>query len=188
MLWVLLLVWVLRRVGWSAIRDVLAKVNSVEFGGVRVAIESGVKSAGEARNVAVPSEQRRIVAERLQMAQPRLARTRLLWIDDFPAGNKAEMKVLKDAGATIDVARSDSDAMKQLARGVYDIVLSDIKRGESETAGIRFLPAIRDVPLVPPVIFYVHDSKGAPDGAFGIATRPDELLHLILDALERRGR
>ena len=40
--------------------------------------------------------------------------------------------------------------------------------------------------LGPAVIFYVAESKGPPKVAFGIATRPDELMHLIADALERR--
>ena len=40
-----------------------------------------------------------------------------------------------------------------------------------------------------PVIFYIgiFDPKlGIPGGAFGITNRPDELLHLVLDALERK--
>jgi len=39
-----------------------------------------------------------------------------------------------------------------------------------------------------PVIFYIgypDPSKGVPPHAFGITHRPDELLHLIMDALER---
>ena len=187
LLWAVLLVWVLRRVGWATVRDMLERVSEVEVAGMRVAIESGVKSAAEAQNVAVPLEERTIVAERLRKAQRRVAGTRMLWIDDYPAGNKAEMSVLNGLGATIDVARSDSEARKQLDGGVYDVVLSDIKRGESQDAGIKFLPVIRDAPLGPAVIFYVRESKGTPDGAFGIATRPDELMHLIVDALERRG-
>ncbi|MCY4011313.1 MAG: hypothetical protein OXG82_01215, partial [Gammaproteobacteria bacterium] len=129
LLWAVLLVWVLRRVGWDTVRDVLTRISEVEVAGVRVAIESGVKSAAEARNVAVPLEERRIVAERLRKAQRRLAGARVLWIDDLPAGNEAEMKVLNRLGATIDVARSDGEARKRLDGGVYDVVLSDIRRG-----------------------------------------------------------
>ena len=39
-----------------------------------------------------------------------------------------------------------------------------------------------------PVIFYVgvfEPERGVPGQAFGITNRPDELLHLTLDALER---
>lgn len=185
-LWAIVLVCVLRLIGWSSIRYVIESVKTVEVAGVRVAIESGMRSAAEARNVPVGSEETSIVAARLNKAQRRLAATRLLWIDDYPAGNNAEMGILKDLGATIDVARCDSEARERLNGAVYDIVLSDIRRGETEDAGIRFLPEASGAMLEPPVIFYVGESKGTPDGAFGIATRPDELMHLIVDALERR--
>ena len=186
-LWAGVLVWVLRRVGWTVIRDVFARVNAVEVGGVRVAIETAVKSAARARKVRVGSEERKIVAERLQRAQTRLGAMRFLWIDDFPAGNKPEVEILRDLGATVDLACSDGEARERLGQAAYDIVLSDIKRGAREDAGIRFLPEIEEAMLVPRVIFYVSESKGTPPGAFGIATRPDELMHLIVDAVERRG-
>ena len=187
-LWALLVAWVLWRVGWTTIREVFGRVNVVEVGGVRVRIESGVRNAAAARDVEVPSEERRIIAERLRLAQPRLATMRFLWIDDYPAGIEAEAKVLKALGATIDLACSDAEARKRLDGAVYDIVLSDIKRGQRDDAGIRFLPEVGNAVLAPSVIFYVGESKGTPYGAFGIATRPDELFHLIVDALERQGR
>ena len=186
-LWALLLGWVLQRVGWATIRNVVRSVSAVEVAGVRVEIESGVESAATERGVEIPTEERKIVVERLRLAQRRLAMTRLLWIDDRPVGNKSEMKILSGLGATIDLARGDAEARERLGGGVYDIVVSDIRRGEKEDAGIRFLPEVRAAILAPPVIFYVGESKGTPDGAFGIATRPDELMHLVVDALERGG-
>jgi hypothetical protein len=37
-----------------------------------------------------------------------------------------------------------------------------------------------------PLIYYVTDSDlGMPAGAFGLTNHVDELLHLVLDALER---
>ena len=38
------------------------------------------------------------------------------------------------------------------------------------------------------VVFYVgrvDRAAGVPAGSFGITNRPDELLHLVMDALER---
>ena len=186
-LWGLLLVWVLRKVGWSAVRSAILRVKAVELGPVRVEIESGVEAAAAARGVEVPEREKKMVAERLRSAQPRLAMTRVLWIDDVPAGNKAEIGLLNGLGATIDLARGDGEARERLKGAVYDIVLSDIRRGQSRDAGIRFLPEVSDAMLAPPVIFYVRESQGTPGGGFGIATRPDELMHLIVDAVERKG-
>ena len=186
-LWALVVGLMLWRVGATTIRDVLSRVKGVEFGGVRIEIESVVKSAAAARHTEVSPQASRAVAERLRRAQERVAATRLLWIDDHPTGNTEEMRILKGLGATIDLAVSSDEARERLAAAVYDIVLSDIERGKQGDEGIRFLPEVSDALLSPPVIFYVTVSKGTPKGAFGIATRPDELMHLIVDALERRG-
>ena len=187
LLWASVLAVGLWRVGGISVRDVLSRVKGVEFSGVRIDIESAVESAAVAQNVTVSRRASRAVAERLRRSQGRVAATRLLWIDDEPNGNKAEMKLLKGLGATIDLAHSSKDARERLAAAIYDIVLSDIKRGERDDEGVRFLPEVSAALLEPPVIFYVTESKGTPEGAFGIATRPDELMHLIVDALDRRG-
>ena len=185
-LWMLFLGFVLWFVGGNTLRDLLSRVNSVEFGGVRIGIESAVQSAAAQRHVRVSPETTREVAQRLRRAQPLFAATRFLWIDDNPTWNTAEMRILKGLGATIDFARSNAEARERLSGAVYDIVLSDIDRGERGDEGIRFLPEALGGMLDPTVIFYVAESKGTPEGAFGIATRPDELLHLIVDALERQ--
>jgi len=71
----------------------------------------------------------------------------------------------------------------------YDVIISDMARTDEDDAGLRFLIKFRKVDETTPVIFYIgtYDPKlGKPIGAFGITNRPDELLHLVLDALERK--
>jgi len=54
---------------------------------------------------------------------------------------------------------------------------------------VRALPWIRKLGDGAPVVFYIGDldeDRGVPPGAFGITDRVEELLHLVLDALERR--
>ena len=188
MLWALLLAWLARFVGAEALRELLLRLKRVEVAGLRFDVESGVESAAAASRQKVPWKERKDLAQRLRLAQPRIAETRFLWIDDNPAGNKAELRLLNGLGASIDLACSDDEARERLDAAIYDIVLSDIRRGESAKAGVEFLPVIAQAMLEPPVIFYVIESKGKPEGAFGIATRPDELMHLIVDALDRPER
>ncbi|HSE82988.1 MAG TPA: hypothetical protein VLB01_00400 [Thermodesulfobacteriota bacterium] len=76
-----------------------------------------------------------------------------------------------------------------LKGGRYDVVISDMARGDNTTAGLEFLNELRKEDKTTPVIFYVgvfNLEKGIPPQAFGITNRPDELLHLTLDALERK--
>ena len=90
-----------------------------------------------------------------------------------------------------DTARSTSEALRILqeaSEDSYDVILSDMARDNRPTAGLEMLPALQQHNHQIPVIFYigvVDPAKGVPPGAFGITNRPDELLHLILDVLER---
>ncbi|MFQ6114776.1 MAG: hypothetical protein ACE5NG_11970, partial [bacterium] len=74
-------------------------------------------------------------------------------------------------------------------QGNYDLIISDIARGNDKTAGLDFLKQLRNNKNTTPVIFYIGEINpkfGVPAQAFGITNRPDELLHLALDALERK--
>ena len=74
--------------------------------------------------------------------------------------------------------------------GGYDLILSDIARPESGKAGLEFLESYRQRPIEQrvPLVFYVSvrdEEQPLPVGAFGLTNRPDTLVHLVIDALER---
>ena len=89
----------------------------------------------------------------------------------------------------MDFAKSTEDALEKLRNGRYDVVFSDMVRGNDGTAGLTFLEKLRERDKTTPVILYIgviNPDKGVPAGAFGITNRPDELLYLTMDALERK--
>jgi hypothetical protein len=113
---------------------------------------------------------------------------RILWVDDKPARNLPERKVLRSLGIMIDLAQSSSDGMKALGRADYDLVISNLRRDDRPTEGREFLVGMRAAKHAEPVVFYIFDfdpSRGTPGDAVGITDRPDELVHLVLDGLER---
>lgn len=111
---------------------------------------------------------------------------RILWIDDHPEGNVLERRTLTDLGATVVAVETTSSAIASLQSDRFDLVLSDIARGESRTEGIDALPQLRAIDGSPPVVYYVMTVQGGvPRDAFGITASPSELLHLCLDVLER---
>lgn len=76
--------------------------------------------------------------------------------------------------------------MTLLKRHLYEVVISDIARTEGPDAGLKLLERMYREGVHRWTIFYVRDLKpGVPPGAFGITNRPDHLLHLVMDALER---
>ena len=115
---------------------------------------------------------------------------RILWVDDHPENNNAERHVFEAFGARIDFVTYNAAALAAL-RGAtaYDLVLSDIRRGDDKSPdGLELSSILRDDDEAPPLIFYigvVDKALPLPDGAFALTNRPDELLQLALDALSR---
>jgi hypothetical protein len=60
-------------------------------------------------------------------------------------------------------------------------------RGNSPTEGLLFLDRLEAAGTHPPVIFFTGrvDRKPLPPGAFAITNEGEELLHYVLDVLER---
>ena len=93
------------------------------------------------------------------------------------------MGLFVEAAATNDAAlvvlRDPEEAIS--------VVISDIDRGIS-TYGLALLDDLQALPIQPPVIFYVAQvdaKRGVPPRAFGITNRPDELMNLVMDAIDR---
>lgn len=130
----------------------------------------------------------RTVELRAQRNRAQLARMRLLWVDDRPQNNHVERAYLRDLGVAITIATSTDEALTQLDRVDPTVVVTDIDRPESPTAGLELAQRLAvDRPQLR-VIGYVGTRRpGTPAGFFGITDRPDELVHLLLDVAERRG-
>ena len=65
-------------------------------------------------------------------ATPRRA-ARVLWVDDKPANNEWERKLLRPHGIVFDNVVSTSEAVQQLANESYDLVITDLgRRGSSD--------------------------------------------------------
>lgn len=136
------------------------------------------------------ADRERVIARARRCADI-LQNRRILWVDDVVGNNRLERDMLERLELRIEQAQSNAAAFAALvdpAHG-YDLILSDIARPEGEPDGLDFLETYRGVPDRLPTIFYVSaldDTKPLPIGAFGLTNRPDELLHLVIDALERR--
>jgi len=129
------------------------------------------------------------VYRRACAVQPLIAGKRLLWIDDHPSNNFYERLALAQMGISVDIATSSREALASLQQLPADLILSDIARGTDLDAGVRFLSALRSSGIDTPIVFYVaHVDRNlnTPKGAFAITDRPDEILHLALDVLERQ--
>lgn len=109
---------------------------------------------------------------------------RLLWVDDRPENNAWERSLLATLGVHVSTAETTRSAAALIQSQSFDVIVSDIARPEAPDEGLRALPTLTATGT--PVIFYVRQVRsGTPVGAFGLTNDPNELLHLILDSLER---
>jgi hypothetical protein len=186
LLWAVLIIGVILFIGPRKIAAALLNARKIGFAGVEIEFKGYLAEAAAAKNIDLPLQSQDQVSRRIQRLCLLFAGSRFLWIDDNPASNVNEIRLLRRLGAMIDLATDDAEARRQFSGAVYDIVISDMGRGQNPDAGEMLIPEIGRAILAPILIFYVGQDRPAPPGALGLTVRPDELFNLILDALERR--
>jgi hypothetical protein len=185
LLGVLAIAWKLRE---PIKRTLLPRIVGVKLFGFELELmKNSLDEAGRATSNVIMSEGDKWSAvKRAQRVRPVLEGARLLWVDDHPGGNTALVKLLRKFGVSVDLAINSEEGIKLLQRHQYDVVVSDIARDEG-TDGVKMVDEMWRLRLYRWTIFYVMeiDERHRPGHAFGITNRPDHLLHLIMDALER---
>ena len=183
--------------------DILPRLSSFEAAGVkfsviRQSIQAAVELADELAsandlksekwNITVEPEAAEKAENRAKANIRVLRDSSLLWVDDRPDFNHNERKMFKQLGIEIDIATTTEQALTILQNTKYDVIISDIARGDDSQAGLTFLRELRNKEgYTKNLVFYIGrlDSDQVPEGAFGITNKPDELLHLTMDILER---
>ena len=186
LLWAALLLFVLLRIGRDGLANLIGRVQKVGIAGIEIEFKETLESAAAARNQALSAIDLGRASRRLVRERALLDGARLLWIDDQPKNNRIEIKLLESAGARVDEEVTSAGAQAAINQITYDVILSDIARAGDKVAGLSFASNLAQIRNSPPIIFYVGTAtKPVPLSAFGITDRPDELIHLILDALAR---
>jgi CheY-like chemotaxis protein len=111
---------------------------------------------------------------------------RLLWVDDLPDNNIYESTVLQSLGYVITAATTTEAGLSYLASLDFDIVLTDMRRGERPLAGVELLQGMRERGLSQPVVVYMGNVKdhraaqAANAGAAATFDAPGELIAGVL--------
>ncbi len=112
------------------------------------------------------------------------AKKRILWVDDVPENNIGPAGVLGRLGAEIDVALDTETAMRKLAAGHYDLVISDMGRADEREAGLTLLSQMKLQGVAVPAVIYASrravERSGAEARRLGaretIGTGPSALI------------
>lgn len=135
--------------------------------------------------VTVPS-----LRARLEALGPAISGARVLWVDEgHPSSNLYERRILQTIGMSVDMVQTPEQAMNLIGRSCYDVVISEMRRADDPAAGKEFASDLDKVANAPELVFYIMDLKrwqGTPAYAHGITNSPAELVHMVLDVVERR--
>jgi CheY-like chemotaxis protein len=165
-------------------RDIIPNLRSVTLpGGIELGIGERVRAAARERKVPLSESDTSRIVRRLERSAPVLTGSRILWVDDEPAGNINEAMTLGTFGAALEFATTNREAQSRLAREHFDLVITDWARGDNEPDAGKHL--VEKTGGRPPTILYVGRERPKPARAFALTTQPHELLHYVLDALER---
>ncbi|KAA9159957.1 response regulator [Amycolatopsis acidicola] len=130
--------------------------------------------------------QQPLVSQASSFAGPRdLRRLRVLWIDDYPDGNRWPIDQLEAGGAKVESVTDRAGALAALSRLRPNVLISDVRRGDDDKAGFTDLAYLRDNGLYGgPAFFYCGQVtparvRAAKQLDAEITNDPGELLSLI---------
>lgn len=188
--------------------DDLAKISVGPTGLTAEFVSSKLDEAARADTTVAPSpEMKSVVIERLHRNAGVLRRAHVLWVDDHPENNTSIVELLGKYTVDVEIALTNAEALHQIARHPqrYDVLISDMGRDHEPAAGafpgvdfavrafsqtgirtILFTGRFRitAVPGLTPEDI-VKLAEAVDSATFGRTNRADELIHLILDQLER---
>lgn len=153
--------------------------------------------SGEVKNIRVTEDDGRRAIKRAEYAIDALRNRAVIWVDDLPQNNVYEVHVLELLGLKVIQVTNNEDAISMIKSSSQRIhvAISDIGRPDREPSGLELLDSFAENSLDIPLIYYVtivNKDKPWPSTsnretkAFGLTNRPDELVHFLLDVLERR--
>ncbi|UCF17017.1 MAG: response regulator, partial [Phycisphaerales bacterium] len=142
--------------------DLLPNLTSLKAGGVELAfvkesIDAALKLAEKSPQwkVEVPSKDKEQALKRARKHLHVFRDAQFLWVDDLPENNFNEVVMFRQLRVGIQTAQSTEKALEILKSRHFDLVLSDMARGDENTAGLKFLEQFRKVDETTPVIFYL---------------------------------
>jgi len=117
---------------------------------------------------------------------------RILWVDDYPANNKAIMDIYARLGVDFDLALDTEQALNQLSKKSYDLIISDMGRHPEPDAGVKMIHEMKmKFANLPPIITYSSDDaiekygkKALDEGASLATASARDLVLKINDILK----
>lgn len=124
------------------------------------------------------------------LEKDKVIRNRILWVDDYPINNQSVVNLFEDKGIQFDIARTTRQGIELFKNKLYDLVITDMGRGEERDAGLSLLKELKSLHCQIPII--VYSSHRAIDrygedalqlGAYKVTSEVGNIISIISDVL-----
>ena len=143
----------------------------------------------EKTKVPMPEKVRDILLQRLAYLKNKNLKIKGLWIDDGTP-NPAYLDLFQSVGIHFECVQTSDIAFEKINTESFDVIISDIAREGKNMEGLDFHKKLIKADWRIPTIFFIanlNPNYGTPPYAFGITRLLSELIHLVIDVVERRG-
>jgi hypothetical protein len=193
LLWILLALIIFLYFKDTLRENILPYMGSIKGFGVEVTIaREQMDRSFKKWNIQADDKDRDLVLARAKRIASLLNGAKVLWLDDEPGKLIDERLLFGQLGMSVDFFdKFSEELMTKLTKNPYNLVISDMKYLNPD--GIKVKNSLLDEMVKRkidiPLIYYVGNydrERGVPANAFGMTDRPDQLLHLVFDVIERK--
>jgi CheY-like chemotaxis protein len=125
------------------------------------------------------------------MSKSALEEKRIIWVDDDPVGIACQVALLEALKALVTVRQTTEEAIQELDRDGYHLVISNMNRSPNSTAGVDLAKKIRTKSAVPILIFTKdihiknHGQQARDAGANELESKTENLIATIYSLITK---
>lgn len=123
----------------------------------------------------------------LQVSQKKKYR-RILWVDDYPINNESVISFFEEQNIHFDIALTTEQGLKLYRQELYDLIITDMGRGDESNAGITLIEELNFLHCQVPVIVYCsmaafqrYSDEAIRLGAYRVVNGIANITSLITD-------
>ena len=111
---------------------------------------------------------------------------KILWVDDFPQNNDYPREMLEQAGVLFDLALETESAINILRNNKFDLIISDMGRGNNYSAGLDLLKELKKMKISTPVVIFASSralnrfgEEARELGAIAVTSGITDVLNIV---------
>lgn len=89
-----------------------------------------------------------------KQVSPKKRYGRILWVDDYPINNESVISFFEQQNIHFDIALTTEQGLKFYRKELYDIIITDMGRGDESNAGITLIRELNFLHCQVPIIVY----------------------------------